>query len=67
MSTVTLPKTEYENLKKKASLYEKIFRFVSSQSFGIDSYSDKRIKEFMQEDRVDRKTRQKLEKLLKSS
>ena len=67
MATVTLQKTEYENLKKKASLYEKVFRFVSRQNFGIEAYSDKRISEFRKEDSLDAKTRQKLEKLLKSS
>ena len=67
MNTVTLQKTEYEDLKKKASLYEKVFRFISKQSFGIESYSDKRVREFTKEDRLDAKTRQKLEKLLKSS
>ena len=67
MSTVTLQKTEYEDLKKKASLYEKVFRFISKQNFGIESYSDKRVKELMKEDRIDAKTRQKLEKLLRSS
>ncbi|HEX9722635.1 MAG TPA: hypothetical protein VGA53_05255 [Candidatus Paceibacterota bacterium] len=67
MNTVTLQKTESEDLKKKASLYEKVFRFISRQSFGIESYSDKQIKEFKKEDRLDSKTRQKLERLLKSS
>ena len=66
MNTVTLPKTEYESLKKKASLYEKVFRFISRQNFGIESYSDKQVREFMKEDRLDVKTREKLEKLLKS-
>jgi TRAP-type uncharacterized transport system substrate-binding protein len=63
MSTVTVKKTEYEDLKKKASLYEKVFQFISKQTFGIESYSDKRVKALMKEDRLDPKTRQKLEKL----
>ena len=67
MNIVTLQKTEYEDLKKKASLYEKVFRFISRQNFGIEAYSDRRVKEFTREDRLDRKTRQKLAKLLKSS
>jgi len=67
MNTVTLQKTAYEDLKKKASLYEKVFRFISRQSFGMESYSDKQVKELMKEDRLDSATRLKLEKLLKSS
>ena len=67
MNTVTLPRTEYEDLKKKASLYGKVFRFISRQNFGVEMYADGRVKEFMKEDRVDQKTRAKLEKLLRPS
>lgn len=66
METVTLPKTKYEILKKQASLYEKIFRFLPERIFGTEIYSEKRIKEFLKEDRLDKKTRSRLERLLKS-
>jgi len=66
METVTLPKTKYEILKKRASLYEKIFRYLPEKIFGIESYSKKRIKEFLKEDKLNRKTKISLEKLLKS-
>ena len=66
MKTVTLPKTKYEILKKRASLYEKIFRYLPERIFGTEIYSKKRIKEFLKEDRLDKKTKNRLQKLLKS-
>lgn len=66
METVTLPKTKYEILKKQASLYEEIFRFLPERVFGVEDYSPKRIREFSQEDRIDKKTRVKIKQLLKS-
>ena len=66
METITLPKTKYEILKKRASLYEEIFRYLPEKIFGIETYSKKRVKEFLKEDRLDKKTRNRLPKLLKS-
>lgn len=66
METITLPKTKYESLKKRASLYEEIFRYLPERIFGTEIYSRKRVKEFSQEDKLDRKTRNRLQKLLKS-
>ncbi len=66
METITLPKIKYETLKKKASLYEAIFRSLPERILGIEIYSKKRIKEFRGEDKLDEKTRNRLEKILKS-
>jgi hypothetical protein len=66
METITLPKTKYEILKKQASLYEEIFRYLPEKIFGVETYSKKRIKEFLKEDKLNRKIRSRLEKLLKS-
>ncbi|MBU4299160.1 hypothetical protein KJ636_03900 [Patescibacteria group bacterium] len=66
METITLPKIKYEILKKQATLYEKIFRFLPERIFGTEIYSEKRIKEFLKEDKLDKKTRARLEKLLKN-
>ena len=66
MKTVTLPKTKYEILKKQASLYEEIFRYLPERIFGTEMYSKKRIKEFLREDKLDKKTKSRLEKILKS-
>lgn len=65
MNTVTLQKQEYQTLKKRASLYEKIFRVFPEKIFGLESYTDKQAKEFLKEDRLDKKTLVRLEKLLK--
>jgi len=66
METVTLPKTKYEILKKQASLYEEIFRYLPEKVFSTEIYSKKRIKEFLKEDRLDKETKNRLKKLLKS-
>lgn len=65
METVTLPKTKYEILKKQASLYEEIFRYLPERVLGTEIYSEKRIKEFLKEDKLDKKTRNRLQKLLR--
>ena len=66
MKSITLPKTEYETLRKKAFLYEEVFKFVPERIFGVESYSKDRMKEFLKEDKLDKKTVISLEKLLGS-
>jgi len=65
METVIVPKTKYEILRKQAMLYKEIFRFLPEKFFGIEIYSQKRLKEFRKEDRLDKKTRNRLQKILK--
>ncbi len=64
MSTVTLPKKEYEMLKRKASLYEQVFRRISERTFGVERYSSKRIREFMAADRIPKDAAKRLKKVL---
>jgi hypothetical protein len=66
METITIPKTKYEILKKQALLYKEIFRDLAEKFFGIEIYSQKRLKEFQKEDRLDKTTRNRLQKILKS-
>ena len=63
-STVTLPKTQYEIIKKRASLYTEMLRFVPELRWGIEEYSEDRIREFMKADQIDRATRAPLKRLL---
>lgn len=63
-STITLPKAQYEILKKRASLYTEMLRFVPELRWGIEEYSEPRIREFLKTDQMDRATRVRLEKLL---
>ena len=60
MTVVTVPKKEYEDLRQKASLYEVLLRSAPDKVFGIEMYSKARLREFLKEDRVDRKTREKI-------
>jgi len=64
MSTITLPKAEFDILKKRAFLYEAILRFLPERKWGIENYTSKRIREFMRQDRIDRKTYPRVKKLL---
>lgn len=66
METVIVPKTKYEILKKQASLYKEIFRFLPERFFGIEIYSQRRLKEFQKEDKLDKRIRSRLQKILKS-
>lgn len=66
METITLPKSKYEILKKQASLYEKIFKYLPERVFGAEIYSKKRIREFLKENKIDKTTKSRLERLLKS-
>lgn len=64
MNTITLPKAKFDILQKRASLYEAILRFLPERKWGIEEYSPKRIREFMSEDKIDRKTRSRVKKIL---
>ena len=64
MATITLPRTQYETLKKKASLYEAILRTLPEWRWGIEEYSGRRISEFMRQDRLDKKAALRLKRLL---
>jgi hypothetical protein len=60
MTTVTISKNKYETLKKQASLYEKLLKPVSKQKWPLEDYSEKRIREFMRADKIDRKNASRL-------
>jgi hypothetical protein len=64
METVTIPKVQYQKLKNEASLYEKLFKFLPERVFGVENYSSVRIRDFLSEDKVDKKTKQAIEKLI---
>ncbi|GEM_PF-2232399 len=66
MATITLPKAEYDIMEKRASLYERILRFLPERKWGIEEYSERRIKEFIDEDALTKATRAKIKTLLSS-
>lgn len=66
METVTLSKKKYTTLKQQASLYEKIFKFIPVKLFKTENYTEQRIKEFKQQDQVDKVTRARVSEFLKS-
>ena len=67
MATITLPKAQYDLLKKRASLYENMLRSLPERKWAIEDYSSARIREFMQSDKLDQKTAKRIKKLLRSS
>lgn len=66
MDTVTIPKVQYQQLKRKASLYEVIFKFLPEKVFGIENYSSARIREFLNEDKVDTETKEIVKGILEN-
>ena len=64
MATITVLKTKYEILEKRASLYEKILCSLKERRFGVEEYSQKRLKEFMSQDKINKNTQSRLKKLL---
>lgn len=64
MATVTISKTQFDILKKRASLYEAILKALPERKWGIEEYSPARIREFIRQDRLNQKTRARLKKIL---
>ena len=65
MSTVTIPKKEYEELLTQADLYEMLLRKIPIKKWGIELYGSERVREFMREDRLDTKTTTRIKKILR--
>lgn len=66
MNTVTLSKTEFDVLRKRAALYEAILKSLPEKKWNIEEYTTGRIREFLREDRLDKKVRARARKLLSS-
>lgn len=66
MVTVTIPKVEYALLQKRASLYETMLRVIPERRWGIERYTEERLREFSRADRLDTETRKKLRRSLRS-
>lgn len=48
---ITIERKLYEELKRKAEIFERVLDFVPERAFPIEIYSEKRIKEFLSEDK----------------
>ncbi len=48
---VTIDRRTYEDLKRKAQILEEVLDFVPEKVFPIEIYTEKRIKEFLSEDK----------------
>ena len=64
MTTITLPKSQYELLKKRSSLYEALLRSFSKSKRGVEEYTPERIREFMDNDQVDPKIMIRIKRIL---
>ncbi|TAL61046.1 MAG: hypothetical protein EPN85_05850 [Bacteroidetes bacterium] len=65
MQTIKLTIKEYENLKKKASIYDRVLRFSPETLFEIENYSDSRVQELLKQDKVDSSILATVKKLLR--
>ena len=66
MTTITLPRPRYEILKRRAQLYQAVLRTLPELRWGIEEYTPERIKEFMRQDKLDKKTLARVKELLVS-
>ena len=66
MTTVTIPKSEYDELQTMAELYQTLLRRLPKREWGIETYSPARLREFLKEDRLDSKTLSQVRKALSS-
>jgi len=48
---ITIERKLYEELKRKAEIFERVLDFVPEKAFPVEIYSEKRIKEFLSEDK----------------
>ena len=65
MQVVTIPKTEYEILEKRAKLYSRLLA-KEERRFPVESYSEERVKEFLAEDKVGDAIKSKARKILRA-
>lgn len=65
MATITLPKTEYEILERKAELYSQLLE-KEEKSFPVEIYSLQRIREFLKGDNLSIKDKNKVKRILKN-
>ncbi len=65
MATITVPKKKYEQLERKAALYNRLLERAEKR-FPIELYSDERMKQFLKEDAVSPRARRTIGKLLAS-
>jgi len=64
MATITIPKKQYDTLRRQASLYRSVLK-KEEGLFPMELYSSSRLKEFLREDVVDPKLRNKVIRLLR--
>jgi len=51
---VTIERKVYEDLKRKAQIFESVLDFIPERAFPIEIYSEKRIREFLLEDKKEK-------------
>ena len=64
MATITIPQKTYQELVKKAQIFER-FRAIMREDYPVESYSDERIKEFEKSDKISPRLKDSLNLILK--
>ncbi|MDP2668781.1 MAG: hypothetical protein Q8P07_03040 [bacterium] len=64
MVTITIPQKRYQELVKKAQIFER-FRAVLRENYPIETYSDARIKEFEKADKISPMLKKSLNLIIK--
>jgi len=64
MATITIPQKTYQELVKKAQIFER-FRAIMREDYPVETYSDERIKEFEKSDKISPRLKDSLNLILK--
>jgi len=64
MATITIPRKTYQELVKKAQIFER-FRAIMREDYPVETYSDERIKEFEKSDKISPRLKDSLNLILK--
>ncbi|MDO8728843.1 MAG: hypothetical protein Q7K26_03005 [bacterium] len=64
MVTVMIPQKTYQELLKKAQIFER-FRAIMREDYQVETYSDERIKEFKKSDKISPRLKKSLNLILK--
>ena len=63
MQTITIPTKQYEILSREADLYRKVLS-KGKKGYPIELYSDKQIREFVDQDTISARLQRKLRKVI---
>jgi len=65
MKTILVPQQRYEIMEQQAALYREVLKKVAKDVFPTELYSEKRLIEFLKEDRVNAAMKRRVQKIFR--